>query len=48
MSKSGKARHIALSDTALDVLRTLPHDPDIPWLFWDPTTARPQDAVHQA
>ena len=46
LSKSGKARHIALSDAALDVLRALPRDPDIPWLFWNPNTGRPQDSIH--
>jgi len=46
LSKSGKARHIALSDAALDVLRSLPRDPDIPWLFWNPNTGRPQDSIH--
>jgi integrase len=46
LSKSGKARHIALSDAALDVLRALPRDPEIPWLFWNPNTGRPQDSIH--
>ena len=46
LSKSGKARHIALSDAALDVLRALPRDPEIPWLFWNPKTRRPQDSIH--
>jgi integrase len=46
LSKSGKARHIALSDAALDVLRSLPREPEIPWLFWNPNTGRPQDSIH--
>lgn len=46
LSKSGKARHIPLSDAALDVLRALPQDSEIPWLFWNPNTGRPQDSIH--
>lgn len=46
LSKSGKARHIALSDAAIEVLRALPRDPEIPWLFWNPKTGRPQDSIH--
>ena len=46
LAKSGKARHIPLSDAALDVLRSLPRDHEIPWLFWNPNTGRPQDSIH--
>ena len=33
LSKSGKPRHILLSDDALEVLRVMPHSPGNPWLF---------------
>ena len=33
LSKSGKPRHILLSDAALDVLRAMPHTSGNPWLF---------------
>lgn len=33
LSKSGKPRHILLSDAALEVLRVMPRTPDNPWLF---------------
>lgn len=33
LSKSGKPRHILLSDAALEVLRVMPHSSGNPWLF---------------
>ena len=33
LSKSGKPRHILLSDAALGVLHAMPHTPGNPWLF---------------
>lgn len=33
LSKSGKPRHILLSDAALEVLRAIPRTPGNPWLF---------------
>ena len=33
LSKSGRPRHILLSDAALEVLRVMPHSPGNPWRF---------------
>lgn len=33
LSKSGKPRHIPLSDEARKIIRTIPHRADCPWLF---------------
>ena len=33
LSKSGRPRHILLSDAALDVVRAMPRTPGNPWLF---------------
>lgn len=33
LSKSGRPRHILLSDAALEVLRAIPRSPGNPWLF---------------
>ncbi len=41
LSKSGKPRHISLSDAAIDLLRSVPRDPAIPWVFYNPKTKKP-------
>ncbi|WP_298066252.1 site-specific integrase [uncultured Mailhella sp.] len=41
LSKSGKPRHIPLTDAALEVLRALPRKPDVPWLFPGHVTGKP-------
>ena len=38
ISKSGKPRHIALSDAAVALLKEVPRQPDIPWVFFNPRT----------
>lgn len=45
LSKSGKARHIPLSDEALLILRDLPRRRGVPWLFYNPRTERPLRSV---
>jgi len=41
MSKSGKSRHVPLSDAALKVLAELPRWPDCPFLLPNPETLKP-------
>lgn len=41
MSKSGKTRHILLSDAAIELLKGLPRRHDIPWVFYNPKTLKP-------
>jgi len=48
ISKSGKARHVPLSDGALALLATVPHLPDCPWAFANPDTAKPYVAIYYA
>lgn len=45
VAKSGKARHIPLSDEALAVLRGLPRPGASPWLFPNPRTGAPLRSV---
>lgn len=45
MSKSGKARHVPLSDGALDVLAQLKRWPDCPYLLPNPQTLKPFGSV---
>ena len=48
LSKSGRPRHIPLSDAAMELLRALPRDPSIPWVFWNPRTGKPPVSVFYA
>jgi integrase len=48
VSKSGRPRHIPLSDAALELLRGLPRDPAIPWVFFNPRTGKPPVSVFYA
>lgn len=41
ISKSGKPRFIVLSDVAVDLLRTIPRRPDVPWIFYNPKSLKP-------
>jgi integrase len=41
MSKSGKARHVPLSDGALNILSTMPRDMKCEWTFPNPDTKKP-------
>ena len=45
MSKSGKARHVPLSDGALAVLKSLPVLPGVSWAFANPRTGRPYVSI---
>lgn len=48
LSKSGRPRHIPLSDAAVALLLSLPRDPSIPWVFWNPRTGKPPVSVFYA
>ena len=41
ISKSGKARHVPLSDGAMQILSTMPNLEDCPWAFANPKTRKP-------
>lgn len=41
VSKSGKPRHIVLSDAAVSVIRAIPRKKDIPWLFPGHASGKP-------
>lgn len=41
MSKTGKARHVPLSDGAMQILTTVPRFNDCPWVFANPDTRKP-------
>jgi integrase len=41
ITKSGKARHVPLSDGAVQILGTVPHKEDCPWAFANPHTGKP-------
>lgn len=47
-SKSGKRRHIPLSDAALRILARLPRVPDCPWIFPGEDPAKPVGCVRKA
>jgi integrase len=48
VSKSGRRRHIPLSDSALEVLRELPRYEGVPWVFYNPTTGKPPVSIYNA
>ncbi|MFM8863887.1 MAG: tyrosine-type recombinase/integrase [Limnohabitans sp.] len=48
VSKSGKARHVPLSDGALAVLLSMPHQRDCPWAFANPDTGKPYVSIYFA
>ena len=45
-SKSKKPRPILLSEAAVAVLRAVPRQDGIPWVFVDPKTQRPPGSIH--
>lgn len=45
LSKSGKSRKITLSDAAIALLRGLPREDGIPWVFFNPKTRRPPVSI---
>jgi integrase len=46
MTKSGKARHVPLSDGALMVLSAVPRLPDCDWAFPNPQTSEPYVSIY--
>ena len=48
ISKSGKPRHIPLSDAAMELLQSLPRDPELPWVFFNPKTKKPPVSIFYA
>ncbi len=45
VSKSGKPRHIPLSDAAIELLFSLPREADMPWVFFNPKTGKPPVSI---
>lgn len=45
LSKSGKPRFIPLSDAAVELIKSLPSMPNVPWLFFNPKTKKPLVSV---
>ena len=45
LSKSGKARHILLSDAAIELLDSLPRQDGVPWVFFNPKTLKPPVSI---
>ncbi|WP_201066605.1 tyrosine-type recombinase/integrase [Thiorhodovibrio litoralis] len=48
LPKSGKARHVPLSDAALQVLSEVPRYAHVPWVFANPKTERPYVHIYSA
>ena len=48
ISKSGKARHVPLSDGALTLLSTMPRKPGCDWAFANPDTGKPYVSIFYA
>lgn len=47
-SKSRKPRPIALSYSAVELIRSLPREPDVPYLFFNPRTRKPPVSIFSA
>ena len=45
MSKLGKARHVPLSDGALNILSAIPHSDNCEWTFANPDTGKPYVSI---
>ena len=41
LSKSGKPRFIPLSDKAIEILKSIDRNKEVPWVFFNPNTSRP-------
>lgn len=48
LSKSGRPRHIPLSDGAIALLRSVPRDEDVPWVFFNRKTGKPLVTIFNA
>ena len=48
VSKSGRPRHIALSDAAVALLEGLPREDGMPWVFFNPKTRKPPVSIFYA
>ena len=48
ISKSGKPRHIPLSDASVALLESLPRDESVPWVFFNPKTRKPPVSIFYA
>jgi len=48
ISKSGRARHVPLSDGALTLLTTMPRNSDCEWAFANPETGKPYVSIFYA
>ena len=48
MSKSGRARHVPLSDGAMTLLSTMPRKPGCDWAFANPDTGKPYVSIFYA
>jgi integrase len=48
VSKSGRPRHICLSDAAVDIFNGLDRSADIAWVFPNPKTGKPLANLHNA
>ena len=45
VNKSGKVRHVTLSDGAVIVLQSIPRIPAVPWAFANPKTKKPYVSI---
>ena len=45
MSKSGRPRHIPLSEGVIQLLQTVPRFPDCPFVFPNPKTLKPYESI---
>jgi len=48
ISKSGKPRHIPLSDASVELLDSLQRDESVPWVFFNPKTLKPPVSIFYA
>lgn len=48
MSKSGKARHVPLSEAAVSLIQSLPRWPECPWLVPNPKSRKPYVSIYHS